>query len=216
MLSVKGGRPNTLKGPQRTRLSKALTHLLRHNAVEAGLTIDAAGYASVTEVLAAGPIRYLHATPEHIQEVVRLDKKNRFDLTSDGKLRCNQGHSGSTAAAVDNQALCTLITLSKAQDAFPEVMHGTFARHMPAILEQGLSRGSRRHIHLTPLRPGDQAVMSGFRASSEVLVHIDMPAAIEAGITFWLSANGVILTEGNETGHLPPTYIRQVEHLKGE
>ena len=145
---------------------------------------------------------------------MRHDQKQRFDLTEDGRLRCNQGHSGSTAAVLDDSALCTPVTLAQARTAFPEVMHGTYARHLSSIQSRGLWRGRRKHIHLTPLRQGDQAIMSGFRASSEVLVHVNMAEAIEAGIAFWLSANGVILTEGDSNGYLPPQYILSVEHLR--
>ena len=57
--------------------------------------------------------------------------------------------------------------------------------------------------------------MSGFRASSEVLIHIDMAAAIAAGIEFWLSANGVVLSEGDASGCIPPTFFCQIESLRG-
>ena len=203
-----------LSAAQRTRLSKALSHLLRHDAVRAGLHIDAAGYLSVQEALAVPSINRLRATEHQIEQVVQHDQKQRFHLTQDGRIRCNQGHSGLTAAALVGSAMCTAITLQQAREHYPEVLHGTYARHLRAIQSQGLLRGQRKHIHLTPLRPGDQTVMSGFRASSEVLIHIDMAAAIESGIAFWLSANGVILTEGDGSGCLPPKYICQIEHLK--
>jgi 2'-phosphotransferase len=49
------------------------------------------------------------------------------------------------------------------------------------------------------------------RSSSQVLIYIDVQKALDAGITFFLSENGVILTEGDEHGFLSPEYFLRVE-----
>lgn len=54
------------------------------------------------------------------------------------------------------------------------------------------------------------------RASSEVLIHIDMAKAMEAGIKFYRSANNVILTSGNEEGFLLRDYFSVVERRDGK
>ena len=53
------------------------------------------------------------------------------------------------------------------------------------------------------------------RASSEVLIFVDVPKAIQDGYKFFLSANGVVLTEGNKDGFLPPEYFKSVEDRNG-
>lgn len=54
------------------------------------------------------------------------------------------------------------------------------------------------------------------RNSSSVLIYIDVQKAINAGIKFYLSANGVVLTEGDEKGFLSPSFFTRVETAKGE
>jgi 2'-phosphotransferase len=53
------------------------------------------------------------------------------------------------------------------------------------------------------------------RESAQVLIYIDMQKALEAGILFFLSDNGVVLTEGDVRGFLSPEYFLQVEDRKG-
>ena len=53
------------------------------------------------------------------------------------------------------------------------------------------------------------------RESAQVLIYIDMQKALEAGILFFLSDNGVVLTEGDVRGFLSPEYFLRVEDRKG-
>ena len=205
----------TLPQGKQVALSKALSKLLRHDAARKGLQLDTAGYAPLQQVLQVREIARLGATEELINNIVESCPKQRFGLVSAGEqkfIRCNQGHSGQTAAAVENCNLLRPISSLEAQQNFPRVMHGTYEKHLESILKSGLSRGSRRHIHLTPFQPNERSVMSGFRTSCEVLIHLDMAQAILHGIPFWMSSNQVILTEGDASGSIPPQYISHVEH----
>lgn len=49
------------------------------------------------------------------------------------------------------------------------------------------------------------------RNSAQVLIYIDVQRALDAGISFSLSENGVVLTEGDERGFLSPEYFLRVE-----
>ena len=196
-------------------LSKALSRLLRHKAAQKGLAVDSAGYVPLQQVLQTREVARLGATEETIQTVVDSCPKQRFRLVSAGGkklIRCNQGHSGRTAAAIENSNLLMRIGSSDARDKYSKVMHGTYKRHLESILHSGLSRGNRRHIHLTPFQPHENPVMSGFRSSCEILIYIDMAQAILDGIPFWLSSNQVILTEGDASGYIPAHYFLEVVH----
>ena len=57
-------------------------------------------------------------------------------------------------------------------------------------------------------------VISGMRKSSTVLIYVDIRAAMEAGIKFYLSDNGVVLTEGDEKGVLGSEFFKRVESRK--
>lgn len=49
------------------------------------------------------------------------------------------------------------------------------------------------------------------RNSAQVWIYIDVQKALDAGIAFFLSENGVVLTEGDERGFLSPEYFLRVE-----
>lgn len=49
------------------------------------------------------------------------------------------------------------------------------------------------------------------RGNSQVLIYIDVSKAIAAGIKFHRSANGVILSEGNDRGFIPPEYFSRID-----
>lgn len=49
------------------------------------------------------------------------------------------------------------------------------------------------------------------RANSQVLIYIDVPKAMASGLKFELSANGVVLTTGDEKGFITPEFFERVE-----
>lgn len=99
-------------------MSKALSKLLRHDAARRGLQLDSAGYAPLQQVLQVEEVARLGATEDIINDIVQSCPKQRFGLVSAGEqkfIRCNQGHSGQTAAVIDNCDLLRPITSSEAQ-----------------------------------------------------------------------------------------------------
>ena len=53
------------------------------------------------------------------------------------------------------------------------------------------------------------------RASAQILIHIDLPKALAAGIPFSLSDNGVVLSAGDARGFLHPAFFSRVEDREG-
>ena len=49
------------------------------------------------------------------------------------------------------------------------------------------------------------------RSSSQILIFVDVQKALDAGIKFYLSDNGVVLTAGNDKGFLTPEFFSRVE-----
>lgn len=191
------------------RDSRAMTKLLRHDAITRGLTVDGAGTALVRDVLALRG--FGHMTSEDIREIVRNCAKQRFILHGDGdelRIGATQGHS----FKVNSDELLTELTTEAAKE-LPMIVHGTYWKAWPIIREEGLSRMSRQHIHMATGLPGI-SVRSGMRTSSEILVYIDGAAAIDSGFKFYISANGVVLTGGDPSGHLPPRFFRRVVNAR--
>lgn len=150
------------------------------------------------------------------------------DKPSDYLIRANQGHS----IKVDTDGLLTPIT-QEAGNIPETVIHGTDEPAWNLILKSGgLRRMGRNHIHFAsglpagfkPLAPSTDSaedhkesapVISGMRKNSSILIYIDIEAALAAGIKFFVSENGVILSEGNEQGLLPYEFFTRVESRRG-
>lgn len=54
------------------------------------------------------------------------------------------------------------------------------------------------------------------RNSADIFIYIDLQKALDAGYKFQLSANGVVLTAGNEGGFLPTEFFSRVERRVGK
>lgn len=186
-----------------TSISKALTKLLRHEAIKEKLNIDANGYVDIKELLLHQRLKSFKTTREDLDRIVAESDKQRFSIDPEKDAICaNQGHS---IAAVDDLNLVPLLTL--AEFAGP-VFHGTYANKMPLIEAQGLSKMGRNHIHFTT-----QGAKSGIRPNCNVLIYLDVQKCLEAGMTFFRSANGVILSSGID-GMIPAQYFTHVECKK--
>lgn len=122
-------------------------------------------------------------TLELLHEVVASCDKQRFALSDDGlKIRANQGHS---VRGVELQ-LDAVVP--------PNVLyHGTVAAFLPSIRRQGLRKRSRNHVHLSP--EIETAKRVGARRGKPVILIVQAQAMYESGYKFYLSANGVWLTD---------------------
>lgn len=124
-------------------------------------------------------------------------------------IRANQGHS----IAIESEALLTPITLD-AGNVPRVVVHGTYFAFWERIVESGgLSKMSRNHVHCSTGLPEDAAgVVSGMRGDAELLVYVDVGKSLEEGaMSWWVSDNGVVLTEGiGEAGLVPVKYFKEV------
>jgi putative RNA 2'-phosphotransferase len=156
---------------------KALALLLRHDPARFGVSLDAAGWGSV-DAVALG----LGLDRAGLLALVAADEKGRFVVSEDGqRIRAAQGHS----FAVD---------LGLVPVAPPEVLwHGTHPRALPAIRREGLRSMSRTHVHLS----ADEATarVVGSRRGRAVLLRVRAGEMHASGHAFYLSENGVWLTE---------------------
>jgi RNA:NAD 2''-phosphotransferase len=54
---------------------------------------------------------------------------------------------------------------------------------------------------------------TGMRSSSEILIYINVQKCLAAGLKFYLSSNGVVLTEGNDLGFIEPQFFQSVQRV---
>lgn len=93
-------------------------------------------------------------------------------------------------------------------EPLPKCIHGTDIKAWNIIKSQGLSKMGRSHIHFAIGEPGDGKVISGCRSNCNKYIYIDMIKAMNDGIKFYLSENGVILSDGID-GVIHPKYFIQ-------
>ncbi|KAJ7044155.1 KptA family-domain-containing protein [Mycena alexandri] len=192
------------------RVSKTLSWILRHGAKSEGLTMRPDGCVKVTDLLANPKLSTLNL--EALQEIVKADTKQRYDLKFDDGIwwiKANQGHSIKTVKL----ELAPILAVSDIPSGV--AVHGTTKEAWELICKQGLSKMKRNHIHLAQGVAGDNSVRSGMRKASPVLIFIDVQRAIDAGLKFFLSDNGVVLSEGNERGILETQFFSRVETSNG-
>ena len=188
------------------KLSKRICKILRHNLINEGLSCDKKGYVKIDDLIS------IISTPidiDIIKNIVSNDTKQRFDLViinDEFFIRANQGHSLEIGYLIDDS-----IAFTKIVEPYDFCFHGTHAKYIDSINVNGLSRCSRKHIHMvTELIRGKQ--LSGFKQVSNIIICIDMKRCIDDGMIFYISKNNVILTEGF-AGIIPPMYFLSVESI---
>lgn len=170
--------------------SRLLAYVLRHHPESIGITLDAAGWVAVDELLAAAARHGHPLSAQALREILDAPGKRRFEVDG-GRIRAAQGHS----VAVD---------LGLAPVPPPAVLyHGTVARFLPAIRAEGLLPGERNHVHLSADTATATAV--GARRGRPVVLEVDAAGMHAAGHEFFRAANGVWLT-----ARVPPAFLRQL------
>jgi putative RNA 2'-phosphotransferase len=169
--------------------SKFLSLVLRHKPEAIGVKMDANGWVNISELLnkAKGAGKYI--SKQELAEIVETNEKKRFIISEDGqRIRANQGHS----IAVDVEL----------KEAIPPefLYHGTADRNIDAILQAGLKKQGRLHVHLSP--DSKTAVKVGQRHGKPSVLRIKAKAMAADGYQFFLSKNGVWLVD-----NVPPQYL---------
>src|SRR6516225_10177512 len=177
---------------RRIRLSKYLAKYLRHAPHELGLTLEPGGWVPVDDLLAAARRHGFPISYDDLAECLETNGKQRFAFDVSGELiRANQGHS----VEVDLQL--------EEREPPQTLYHGTVERFLPSILKDGLVRGKRHHVHLS--KDVETATKVGARRGKPVILKIDAGRMRRDGHRFFLSANGVWLTDA-----VPPIYLSRI------
>ena len=171
------------------RLSKYLAKYLRHAPQGIGLTLQPGGWVPVDDLLAAADKNGFPIMYDELVECVESNDKQRFAFDVSGELiRANQGHSVNVNLQLDEREP-------------PETLyHGTVERFLSSILEEGLVRGKRHHVHLS--KDVETARKVGSRRGKPVILQVEAGRMHKEGHKFLLSAIGVWLIEPVPRGYL--------------
>ena len=86
------------------------------------------------------------------------------------------------------------VSLQLEEKETPEVLYdGTVARFLPGICAEGLNKGNRHHVRLSIDMATARKV--GARRGKQVILGVEAGRMYRDGFTFFLSANGVWLTD---------------------
>ena len=162
--------------------SKFLSLVLRHKPEEIGLALDSEGWALIDELIKLANATGQNFDRQTIEMIVSTSDKQRFALSQDGqRIRANQGHSVN-------------VSLGLKPVIPPDTLyHGTASRFLSSIHLDGLHSAQRQHVHLSS--NAEVAELVGARHGVPVVLIIDAKAMSGHGHLFYLSQNGVWLTE---------------------
>ena len=169
-----------------TQISKYLSLILRHHPESIHLNLDANGWADILELLQKSNLKFSF---DELEEVVATNEKKRFSFDeTKTKIRANQGHSVSIDLALETQSPPSIL------------YHGTVAKFMQDIKQQGLKKMSRQHVHLS--KDIETAKKVGSRRGVAIVLSIRAEEMHQKGYSFYCSDNGVWLTD-----HVPTEFI---------
>ena len=175
------------------KLSKFLSLVLRHKPETIGITLDEQGWTDVgillQKIQQGGKIIDL----DTLKAVVANNDKKRFAFNTDEtKIRANQGHS-------------LKVELGYTPQTPPDILyHGTVEKFLDSIFQKGLDKRKRHHVHLS----AETAIATnvGKRRGKPVILKVDAQRMHQDGLLFYLSENGVWLTE-----KVPVKYLNYLE-----
>lgn len=152
-----------------------MSYVLRHKPDSIGIQLDEQGWTEIDML-----IEKLNISRTELEYMVSNNSKQRFSI-SKNKVRANQGHS-----IIVNLEL-------KSQNPPKELYHGTTSKNYEKIKIDGLLKMNRNQVHLS--EEIDTAKQVGSRHGKPIVLRIDSEEMQKEGMQFFLSENGVWLTE---------------------
>lgn len=178
---------------QITHISKFLSLVLRHRPETIGIQLDQSGWTDITELIEKANNYGIKFDREILNHIVATNSKKRFAFNDTfDKIRASQGHSVEIELGYTNQKP-------------PEILfHGTGEKSVQSILDTGLEKRSRQHVHLS----GDieTAIKVGQRHGKPFVFKVFAEQMYKDNFQFFISDNGVWLTD-----HVPIIYLIQYD-----
>lgn len=178
---------------RKTKTSKFLSLILRHQPEVVGLTLDENGWVEVKKLIKSCEESDNKFTFAELKEIVETNDKKRFAFNeNETKIRANQGHSLEVEIEFEKQMP-------------PEsLFHGTAEKNLDVIFAEGLKKMQRHHVHLSANAETARSV--GSRYGKPVILQIDTKSMLNEGFEFFVSANSVWLVE-----NVPAKFLKVYE-----
>ncbi|MCB9261646.1 MAG: RNA 2'-phosphotransferase [Flavobacteriales bacterium] len=174
---------------QLVHISKFLSMVLRHQPETIGIQLDQNGWANVAELIEKSNKSGIQFDRDILNHIVATNSKKRFAFNETlEKIRASQGHSVGIELGYINQKP-------------PEILyHGTGEKSVPSILNMGLEKRNRQHVHLSVSL--ETAIQVGQRHGKPFVFKVLAEQMFYDNFQFFISENGVWLTD-----HVPTKYL---------
>jgi putative RNA 2'-phosphotransferase len=175
---------------QQTHISKFLSLVLRHKPETIGIQLDQNGWIDVDELISKSNKYGIQFDRETLNHIVETNSKKRFAFNDKlDKIRASQGHS-------------LEIELGYKIQKPPEILfHGTSEKSVQSILDKGLEKRNRQHVHLSS--DTETAIKVGQRHGKPIVFEILAEKMYNDKFEFYISENGVWLTD-----NVPAKYLK--------
>ena len=175
---------------QQTHISKFLSLVLRHKPETIGIQLDQNGWIDINELIEKSNKYGIQFDRETLNQIVTTNSKKRFAFNDKfDKIRASQGHSIEIELGYKNQKP-------------PEVLfHGTSEKSVQSIMDKGLEKRNRQHVHLSS--DIETAIMVGQRHGKPIVFTILAEEMYQENYEFFISENGVWLTD-----YVPSKYLK--------
>lgn len=170
------------------KLSKTVSHALRHDPQSYNLKLDNEGWVLVSELIYALNSKGVQVDENVLMKMVESSEKKRHQIL-DGKIRAYYGHS------IKNKIL-------KSPSTPPEFLyHGTTESNLDKIKEKGLLPMGRQYVHLSV--DETMAEIVGRRRKGQLaILKIKAKEASSNAVQFYKEENGIWLSDS-----IPSKYI---------
>ncbi len=174
---------------QLRNISKFLSLILRHKPETIGIEIDKSGWTDVNILIENANKYGIKFDLEILKHIVATNSKKRFAFNDDlDKIRASQGHSLKIELGYTNQKP-------------PEILfHGTSEKSVASILNNGLEKQNRQHVHLSS--DIETALKVGQRHGKPIVFKVLAEEMYNDNFEFFISDNNVWLTN-----NVPEKYL---------
>jgi putative RNA 2'-phosphotransferase len=173
-----------------------LSRVLRHDPAAVGITLDPGGWVEVDTLLSALGDHGHRLSRAQLQGLVSGSDKQRFALDpATDRIRANQGHSIDVELGLPPATPPTWL------------YHGTPIRNVESILTEGINRGSRHDVHLSP--DIETARRVGARRGRCAVLRVEAGTMHLHGHRLSVSDNGVWLTR-----QVPARYLSRLDEAR--
>lgn len=176
---------------QLTHISKFLSLVLRHQPETISIQLDQNGWTDVNELIEKANDYGIYFDKETLKHIVVTNSKKRFAFNDTlDKIRASQGHSIEIELGYTNQKPPTIL------------FHGTAEKFVQSILDTGLEKRNRQHVHLSS--DLETALKVGQRHGKPSIFKVLAEQMYNDNFQFYISDNGVWLTD-----NVPTKYLKQ-------